>query len=343
MSTLLGFLGSKIKDEFAEAAWKTNKIGGHPCVSASIKQEELNDLKRFTICEQCDERMVFIGQICCPLEIDSYDRYLIMFACNKANCNRWSVIRYLQSATESNDSTGNLQPEKAVQGENWLNDQDDWNDGGAMEEVNDDAGTNEATGESLEKNRITENQFVVVNEDANEFIQPYYLEVEAEHQTEEHAKLDSHVEELLKSYKLKENEKSTSKDTEYTKIDETDLLENYNNDVQTYKFYKKLSLASGQVIRYGWSEKPLLNASNLNLETANCDQCGSARVFEFQLMPALINHLKFKGSNQPLNLEFATVLVFTCAQNCSARMLTRESYLVLEEADQNIPEDILKS
>ena len=338
MSTLLGFLDAKIKDEFVDEAWKANKIGGRLCISSSIKEQELNDLKRFTICEQCDERMVFIGQIFCPLEIDSYDRYLIMFACNKANCKRWSIIRYIQNAAESNGQMDHSQPKQTFK-EDWLNDQDDWNDDSAK--VDDQASANEINTSSGQNNKA-DDQFVVVHEDTTEFIQPYYLEVEQEGQTEEHAKLDSHVEELLKSYKEK-NEKSPSKDAEYTKIDETDILENYNNDVQTYKFYKRLSLASGQVIRYGWAQKPLPNATNVNLDTANCDQCGSPRVFEFQLMPALINYLKFKSNNLPLNLDFASVLVFTCKQNCSNKMLTRESYLLLEEADQHIPEDLLKS
>lgn len=347
MSTLLGFLDSKIKDEFASDAWKANKIGGRLCVPSSIEQQELNDLKRYTVCEACDERMVFVGQIFCPLEIDNFDRYLIFFTCNKANCKRWSVIRYLQEAAESNPQSNdqaNVDGSKSGEAlkEDWLNDQDDWNDDARM--ANDESGAQNEIDHSSHQNRPTDRQFIVVNEDTNEFIQPYYLQVEQEDHNEEHAKLDSHVEELLKSYKLKEkNEKSASKDAEYTKIDETDLMENYNNDVQTYRFYKKLSLASGQVIRYGWNQKPLLNASDVSLETtANCEQCGSVRVFEFQLMPALINYLKFKSNNLALDLDFASVLVFTCKQNCSARMLIREAYLVLEEIDQNIPEELLK-
>lgn len=341
MSTLLGFLDpKKIKDEFSGDAWKANKIGGRLCVPASIGDQELNDLKRFTVCEECNERMVFVGQICCPLEIDNFDRYLLVFACNRANCKHWSVIRYLQEAAASDQqpkdqatATDSKEAPKA----DWLNDQNDWDDGDATI----------ANESSTQKSRPAESQsssFVVVNEDVNELVQPYYLLVEPEDQTEEHTKLDSHVEELLKNYKLKEkNEKSASKDAEYSAIDETDLLDNYNNDVQNYRFYKKLALAPGQVIRYGWNQKPLVNASDVSLDAvANCEQCGSARVFEFQLMPALINHLKFKSNNLALNVEFASVLVFTCERNCSTRMLTREAYLVLEEADdQNIPKEII--
>ena len=342
MSTLLGFLDSKIKNEFTGEAWRTNKIGGHLCAPASMKEEELNELKRLMNCEKCNDKMIFIGQICCPLEIDNYDRFLILFACNTLKCNQWSVIRYLQTPiVKSKSKEASPSVSKAFEEENsWLNDQSDWND--------DEILSNEKIKE--EKNLIKEemvdekNEFVILNEDATEFIQPYYLEVELEDQTENSIKLDSHVDELLKNYKLKESteKKNNDKDTnEYSKIDETDILDNYNNDVLTYRFYKKLKLASSQVIRYSWNQAPLLNSSNINLDERNCNQCGSSKVFELQLMPALINYLRFENSNQ-LNLDFASVLIFTCKQNCSIKMLTKESYLVLEENDPNIPDCLLK-
>lgn len=341
MSTLLGFIDSKIKDEFTGQPWKTSKIGGSLSLSSSIKDQELNDLKRFMFCEKCTEKMIFIGQICCPLEIDNYDRYLIIFACNKKDCGQWSVIRYLENPKESFDKIENESAKNQVfeEEDNWFNDQDNWND--VPNEIKEDKLKKEIDNCPNQEN----NQFIVMNENVNEFIQPYYLDVELEDQTEDHIKLDNHVQELLKNYKLKEkNEKGeSSKDTnEYSKMDETDILENYNNDILTYKFYKKLSLASGQVIRYAWNQKPLLNSSNVKLEPFTCDKCGSEKVFEFQLMPALINRLKFKN-NQSLNLEFATILVFTCKQNCSNKMLTKESCVVLEENDGNIPEDLLKN
>ena len=339
MSTLLGFLDSKIKDEYTGEPWKTSKIGGHLCLP--LKENELNDLKRLSTCDKCNVMMIFIGQICCPLEIDNYDRYLIVFACNTVKCGQWSVIRYIQDASDrpTVECSSNRKEELKFEESNWLNDQDDWND----DAVNEGTNNVESIGEDNATDRTETKPFTVFNEDANEFIQPYYLAVDLESQTEASVKLDDHVNDLLKNYKEKNaDSKSQSGTDEYSRIDETDILENYNNDVQTYRFYKKLSLVAGQVIRYGWNQSPLLNSSNVKLdETLSCANCGSIKVFEFQLMPALINYLRLRTNNEPLNVDFATVLVFTCKQNCSVKMLTRESFMVLEENDQHIPEHLL--
>lgn len=337
-ATLLGFLDSKIKDEFKGDAWRTNKIGGHLCLSSKIKENELEDLKRLSICENCKKQMIFIGQIGCPLEFDNYDRFLIFYACDGEKCDKWSIIRYIQDA----DEYGKQEEKESVQIEsNWLDEQNDWNDEVDLKDENleDNLEGNLEDKEDKESNLNTNeiNQFIIINEHSKDFIQPYYLDVDLENQTADSIKLDSHVEELIKQYKDKNENKDNE---EFSKMEETDILENYNNDLQTYKFYKKLSLANGQVIRYSWNQSPLVNSSNLCLEEIKCDNCGSLKVFELQLMPALINYLRFK--DKPLNIEFASVLVYTCKQNCSTKMLTQESFVVLNEVEQMIPDEILK-
>lgn len=46
-----------------------------------------------------------------------------------------------------------------------------------------------------------------------------------------------------------------------------------------------------------------------------CQHCGSAMVFEMQLTPQLLLHLRVTGSPGSA-LEFGTVVVFTCAASC---------------------------
>ncbi|KAK0096497.1 hypothetical protein PV326_005298 [Microctonus aethiopoides] len=63
-----------------------------------------------------------------------------------------------------------------------------------------------------------------------------------------------------------------------------------------------------------------------------CQKCGSERIFEVQLLSTLIPKLKLTPSNEKnFQIEFGTVLVFTCARSCwSAVDLYQEEFVIVQ-------------
>ncbi|KAL4240870.1 programmed cell death protein [Mactra antiquata] len=153
-----------------------------------------------------------------------------------------------------------------------------------------------------------------------------------------------HVTKLLKDYQRNEGfnidnvrEAESSKGGE--KYEKTTLL---HKDVIFHKFMKKLSLCPEQCIRYEWNGAPLFNSIPRNDIPKKCIYCNGDIVFELQLTPALVNHLKFKtGVNQAEGcaIEFGTVILFTCRQSCwkdDDEKLKTENIIVLPDPDQHL-------
>ncbi|CAF1034721.1 unnamed protein product [Rotaria sordida] len=112
-----------------------------------------------------------------------------------------------------------------------------------------------------------------------------------------------------------------------------------HGDVVFYRFQQKIRYAPDQIIRYDWSGNPLiltkLDANTLST-IQKCRYCQSSCVFEFQVMPALVNFLKI--DNQ-IGLEFGTVFVYTCSSNCwndNNDLYRFENVFVQADPDQNL-------
>ncbi|TSK45836.1 Programmed cell death protein 2-like [Bagarius yarrelli] len=84
-------------------------------------------------------------------------------------------------------------------------------------------------------------------------------------------------------------------------------------------FMKRITSCPEQVLRYSWSGTPLFimePPSNVNETAPPCEHCGSPRVFEFQLMPALVSLLRSTRLTTEFSVEFGTVLIYTCRDSC---------------------------
>ncbi|XP_014342327.1 programmed cell death protein 2 [Latimeria chalumnae] len=86
---------------------------------------------------------------------------------------------------------------------------------------------------------------------------------------------------------------------------------------KVFKKFKKLtSLEPDQVLRYCRRGSPLwVSAENIPKETdiPNCS-CGAKRIFEFQVMPQLLNHLQVDSLEE--SIDWGTLAVYTCAESC---------------------------
>ncbi|KAJ3076192.1 programmed cell death protein [Podochytrium sp. JEL0797] len=102
------------------------------------------------------------------------------------------------------------------------------------------------------------------------------------------------------------------------------------------KFQKEVAKYPEQCVRYGFTSDPLLYNEKPFSQPPPCPHCTHPRVFEMQLMPALLTFLpteqyalKDSKSTKPSKnakpsladlsakgVDFGTILVFTCSKNC---------------------------
>ncbi|KAM9496838.1 programmed cell death protein 2-like isoform 5-T5 [Clarias gariepinus] len=115
-----------------------------------------------------------------------------------------------------------------------------------------------------------------------------------------------------------------------------------HGDAVFSSFMKRISLCPEQVLRYSWSGTPLFimePPSNVNQMVPPCAQCGSPRVFEFQLMPALVSLLRSARLSLELAVEFGTVMIYTCRDSCwtsGSSSPIEEFYIVQTDPDQKL-------
>lgn len=74
----------------------------------------------------------------------------------------------------------------------------------------------------------------------------------------------------------------------------------------------------------------LLNALGNNV--GSCRYCGGERIFELQILPTIIRKLKLVPCiEKKFEIEFGTVLVFTCARSCwSAEDIYKEEHVIVQ-------------
>ncbi|NWR05180.1 PDCD2 protein, partial [Paradoxornis webbianus] len=83
---------------------------------------------------------------------------------------------------------------------------------------------------------------------------------------------------------------------------------------QTFK--KQVAAEPEQIVRYCRGEGPLWVSGENRPEEKdipNC-LCGAKRIFEFQVMPQLLNHLQVDSLGE--SIDWGTLVVYTCADSC---------------------------
>lgn len=108
-----------------------------------------------------------------------------------------------------------------------------------------------------------------------------------------------------------------------------EYLENKDEELKIFNRFKKMAFR-GEIIRYcaGWQENCDTNQSDKILWISNknkildfaeevpaCENCGTSRRFEFQIMPNLLNKIQLNSKID--SLDFGTLLVFSCPQSCT--------------------------
>jgi len=151
---------------------------------------------------------------------------------------------------------------------------------------------------------------------------------------------------LIKEFELI-NEDEPDSAEEQTNLDkETDLLKQYNKisnntddieipentnkiDKTFLKFKQRISRSPEQVIRFTRVENPLWVTSSDQPSTSdipNCPICKSPRVFEFQILPQLLNHLKLDKLDGP-SIDWGTLAIYTCQKSCFREEAITKPYM----------------
>ncbi|NWI25174.1 PDD2L protein, partial [Sula dactylatra] len=286
----------------------------------------------------------------------------------------WKVLRsqYLQTkGEETRDSGVEQKQESNFAAKDWCDEADDW---GVCDGAESPAcaslqllGLNEAMSSSLSREVECASQFqqlclseatdgsgslnthspvsegtVTATSSSAPVFQPFYISVVDEEDYTGFLDTD-HADKLLKEYQQREGvdleqlmSESFAGEGDNEKYEKSEVK---SRDHTFHKFMKRISVCPEQILRYSWGGQPLFITcppANINKGIPACSNCGSKRIFEFQLMPALVSMLR---SDSDLSVEFGTAIVYTCERSCwptNHQTPLEEFIFVQEDPDQRL-------
>ncbi|XP_069824573.1 programmed cell death protein 2-like [Dendropsophus ebraccatus] len=336
---LLGFKDAVLGSE--TASWDVSKIGGLPDQVPPVKLS-------FPSCLLCSSALCHVVQIYCPLEGSQYHRVINVFACSTKSCwgkpYSWVAVRSQCIETLNPQATKEVpKQENKMAARDWCEDADDWGfdeDEPALPVI--ECSTTSCPAAPTDWTSQLQNLSLT---DTSETLQScdsvfrsYYIAVAEEEDCAWDMDLD-HARRLLRDYE--KNEEAVMEDLqscdgkgEVEKYEKCDLQK---QDITFHKFLKKISPCRQQILRYSWNGSPLYMSppDAASLPPPLCPRCRAQRVFEFQLMPALVAMLQ--GSKPDMLLEFGAVLIFTCERSCwedGDKIPLQEFCIVQEDPDQ---------
>ncbi|XP_008065600.1 programmed cell death protein 2-like [Carlito syrichta] len=334
-------------------AWTANKLGGVPDALPTVAAPR-------PACERCGQLLTLVVQVYCPLEGSPFHRLLHVFACACPSCSHggarsWKVFRSqcLQVREQEAQSDAQKQ-ENGLAAEDWCEGADDW--GSDIEEASSpqltlDFGNDSSNAQDtdwtaqLQDLRLQDavleaahpappGERVALPTGGLQFL-PYYICVVDEDDYRYSVSLD-HAHSLLRDYQQREGiavhqllSQSLSSDGN-EKYEKTIIK---SGDQMFYKFMKRIASCQEQILRYSWSGEPLFLTCPTSevTELPPCCHCGGQRIFEFQLMPALVGMLS--SANLGLSVEFGTILVYTCEKSCwpQNHQTPMEEFCIIQE------------
>ncbi|XP_054245786.1 programmed cell death protein 2-like [Indicator indicator] len=286
----------------------------------------------------------------------------------------WKVLRsqYLQSQEkETQNCSINQKQASNCAAKDWFDEADDWGDCDGAESPASVSlqmlGLNEAVSSSLSRELECASQFqqlclseatdgphslnthppdsqamVMATQSSAPMFQPFYISVVDEEDYTGFPDTD-HADKLLKEYQQREGvdveqlvSESFAGEGDSEKYEKSEVK---GRDHTFHKFMKRVSVCPEQILRYSRGGQPLfITCPPVNIEKGvpACSTCGGSRVFEFQLMPALVSMLQ---SDSDLSVEFGTVLIYTCERSCwppNHQTPLEEFIFVQEDPDQRL-------
>ncbi|XP_010011756.1 PREDICTED: programmed cell death protein 2-like [Nestor notabilis] len=196
--------------------------------------------------------------------------------------------------------------------------------------------------DSLNTHSPVSEEMVMETSGSAPVFQPFYISVVDEEDYTGFLDTD-HADRLLKEYQQREGvdleqlmSESFKGEGDSEKYEKSEVK---SRDHTFHKFMKRISVCPEQILRYSRGGQPLFITcppADFNRCIPACSNCGSNRIFEFQLMPALVSMLQ---SDSDLSVEFGTALVYTCERSCwpTDRETPLEEFIfVQEDPDQRL-------
>nr|ACH48183.1 uncharacterized MYND Zn-finger protein [Cyriopagopus schmidti] len=105
--------------------------------------------------------------------------------------------------------------------------------------------------------------------------------------------------------------------TDNDNIDVSEIESVAKKDKVFRKFQKRINLEPEQVLRYDRHGEPLWVSAESIPSQADIPlcKCGARRLFEFQVMPQLLNYLSMDVPRD--SVDWGTLIVYTCADSCT--------------------------
>ena len=349
----------------------TNKVGGRAVLFAPQTMPK---------CSACNEPLAVVLQAYLPLADPPDDqRQLIVCVCANSACKlppakRFSAFRtkVASSSSQSQETpsssaavapTTDAQPGLFAECSSWdIDDDDDGESASAM------LVTADVVPSKGEETIVESAKSYECTEVGKESFEAFYLETDYEPDgSGNSAAEDAEVRELLSRYEAQKvadeaEEEKASKKSGGKKGKETvdsgfeDVYEHSTGDRAFRRFQRRLQRAPEQVMRWCYGGKPLQLCDATPLEALcipRCPHCGAPRVFEAQLMPALLDKLHLLNSkpspsvtlpspvvpgsssaaaatalNQSLPYEFGSIIICTCSKDCDTHGTLTQEHLI---------------
>uniref|UniRef100_A0A182QKX3 Programmed cell death protein 2 C-terminal domain-containing protein n=1 Tax=Anopheles farauti TaxID=69004 RepID=A0A182QKX3_9DIPT len=139
-----------------------------------------------------------------------------------------------------------------------------------------------------------------------------------------------HVRELLAEYQRHEDVKTSPESSQENVASGTKQQPKPSHDQELYEkgvpmhgdmmfhsFLSKLQENPGQLLRYSRNAIPLLIAPIREVTVPpHCQYCKSEMICEIQLLPTLIEKLRFEVNGERTPIDYGNVLVWTCGKSC---------------------------
>ncbi|XP_023259779.1 programmed cell death protein 2-like isoform X2 [Seriola lalandi dorsalis] len=336
-SNLIGVADGELDPKRYQSSFLINKVGGQPDWLPVISRQSPR-------CGRCGAPLAHVAQVYCPLDASPYHRNLHLLACLGAECSGrsegWRVLRSQCLETEVAAAQTPSRPappqEAPLSATDWCDTADDWGmeeeeeggdgwGGGVKKDtqVNEEAAAPEAEGRPVPSemdvsSRLQDLTLGESHEDVPVF-RPFFISVVEESDLCGEEDDLEHAQELLREYESREGAVGLRVGEVEGGEEKYEKTSARHGDAVFSRFMKKISLCPQQILRYCHKGNPRFISeppSNMAQVVSACGSCGGPRTFELQLMPALVSLLQRKDGGAEAELEFGTVLVYTCAKSC---------------------------
>ncbi|XP_077997124.1 programmed cell death protein 2-like isoform X2 [Glandiceps talaboti] len=164
-------------------------------------------------------------------------------------------------------------------------------------------------------------------------------EVVTESEDYKPAQTEKSEEEKMKEYsKFVETEKGETmmKNKDMTE-GELDKMAAQEEDVQFQIFRERIRHEPEQILRYQRGGEPLWVSSQHIPKDDDIQvcKCGAPRIFEFQILPQLLNHLKV--DSLAASIDWGTLAIYTCSASCDLDPVYHQEFVWKQDyTDQSI-------